>query len=151
VQADCIDMLKATLQREEERAWNVFMEAKLIIARLEDDYGSKYVKVAASQYWRAARDVEEALQKHRQSKYALEVPLAIKTNIYEYMIECMKQLKEKESQYKEALERANGFVVQEFRPVIERLVSTLMPRPAESPSLQSLASPSSNHGEKDRS
>lgn len=55
------------------------------------------------------------------------------------MIECMKLLKEKESQYKEAIERANEFVEKEFRPVIDRLISILMPRvqPQTPPTLQS--------------
>jgi hypothetical protein len=40
VQADCIDMLKRMLQEEEEKAWNVFMEAKLLITRLDDEYAN---------------------------------------------------------------------------------------------------------------
>ena len=32
VQSDCIDMLKAMLVKEEEQAWSIFMEARLLIA-----------------------------------------------------------------------------------------------------------------------
>jgi hypothetical protein len=31
VQSDCIDMLKKMLAKEEERAWAIFMEGKLLI------------------------------------------------------------------------------------------------------------------------
>ncbi len=91
------------------------MEAKLLIGKLEDDVSARVVKGAAAQYWRAARDAEEALTKHRQSKYALEVPYPIKYNIYEIMIECLKQLKEKESAYKENVDNANSFLQGDFR------------------------------------
>jgi len=65
VQADCIDMLKKVLQKEEERAWQVFMEAKLLISRLDEEYANQRVKATAAHYWRAARDAEEALTKNR--------------------------------------------------------------------------------------
>ena len=90
VQSDCIDMLKAMLTAQEEKACKVFTEAKLLIGKLEDEVSSRVVKGAAAQYWRAARDAEEALTKHRQSKFALEVSYPIKHNIYEIMIECLK-------------------------------------------------------------
>lgn len=63
------------LQQEEDKAWNIFMEARIIIAKLEDEVASKQVKGAAASYWRAARDAEDAMFKHRQCKFALEVPL----------------------------------------------------------------------------
>ena len=66
-------MLKAMLSTQEEKAWKVFTEAKLLIGKLEEDVSARVVKGAAAQYWRAARDAEEALTKHRQSKYALDV------------------------------------------------------------------------------
>ena len=65
MQADCIDMLKSMLTVQDEKAWKIFMEAKLLIGKLEDDVSSRVVKGAAAQYWRAARDAEEALTKHR--------------------------------------------------------------------------------------
>jgi hypothetical protein len=65
VQADCIDMLKKVLQKEEERAWQVFMEAKLLISRLDEEYANQRVKATAAHYWCAARDAEEALTKNR--------------------------------------------------------------------------------------
>ena len=37
VQSDCIDMLKAMLVKEEENAWQVFIEGKLLISKLEDE------------------------------------------------------------------------------------------------------------------
>lgn len=103
MQADCIEMLKLVLQKEEERAWQIFMEAKLLISRLDDDYGNQRVKSSAAQYWRAARDAEESLTKNRQCKYALEVPYQLKHNMYEHMIDCLKSLKEKETQYRDAI------------------------------------------------
>ncbi len=96
-------MLKKVLQREEERAWQVFMEAKLLITRLDDEYATQRVKNTATQYWRAARDAEEALAKNRQYKYSIEVPYQMKANMYEHMINCFKTLKEKEAQYRDCV------------------------------------------------
>lgn len=115
------------LQREEERAWNVFMEARLIIAKLEDDVNSRQVKGAAAAYWRAARDAEDAMFKHRQCKFALEVPLQTKMNAYDSMIDCLKQLKERESMYKEAVDNANTFLHGDFRLTMDRLTASLIP------------------------
>lgn len=41
------------------------MEAKILITRLDDEYATQRVKNTATQYWRAARDAEEALSKNR--------------------------------------------------------------------------------------
>jgi hypothetical protein len=133
VQSDCIDMLKTMLQKEEERAWSVFMEAKLLITRLEEEIGNRQVKGAAAAYWRAARDAEDALTKHRQCKFALEIPITIKKNVYDHMIVTLKHLKEKESAYKEAVDNANAFMLGEFRVTLDRLIHSLVP-PASQPS-----------------
>jgi len=43
------------------------------------------------------------------------------------MIECLKQLKEKESAYKEAVDNANSFLHGDFRQSINRLIDSLVP------------------------
>ena len=48
VQSDCIDMLKTMLSTQEEKAWKVFTEAKLLIGKLEEDVSARVVKGAAA-------------------------------------------------------------------------------------------------------
>ena len=48
------------------------------------------------------------------------------------MIECLKQLKERESAYKENVDNANSFLHGEFRQSIQRLITQLMPKVAKS-------------------
>jgi len=98
------------------------MEAKLLISRLDDEYGNQRVKSSATHYWRAARDAEEALTKNRQCKYALEVPYQLKHNMYEHMIDCLKSLKEKEMQYRDDIQLSNNYLQNEFKENIDRLV-----------------------------
>lgn len=129
VQSDCIDMLKAMLAKEEERAWAIFMEGKLMIAKLEDEVQTRMVKNAAANYWRAARDAEDALAKHKSYKFAIDIPFQIKQNVYEHMIDCLKYLKERESAYREAVDNANIFLQGEFRDGMEKLTDTLLPKP----------------------
>jgi len=123
-------MLKAMLIKEEEQAWQVFMEGKLLISKLEEEVQSRQVKGAAASYWRAARDAEDAIARHRQSKFAIDVPLPVKMSIYENMIECLKTLKERESVYKESVDNANAFLHGEFKTSIDKLTSILIPPPA---------------------
>ena len=121
-------MLKQMLAREEERAWAVFMEGRLLISKLEEEIQTRQVKATAAAYWRAARDAEDAMAKHRSCKFSLDIPLTIKQNVYEHMIDCLKYLKEKESAYKESVDNANSFLHGEFRTTINRLIQTLVPQ-----------------------
>jgi hypothetical protein len=41
-------MLKAMLSTQEEKAWKVFTEAKLLISKLEEDVSARVVKGAAA-------------------------------------------------------------------------------------------------------
>ncbi len=41
-------MLKSMLTTQDEKAWKIFMEAKLLIGKLEDDVSSRVVKGAAA-------------------------------------------------------------------------------------------------------
>lgn len=43
------------------------------------------------------------------------------------MIETLKTLKERESQYKEAVDNANSFIHGEFKETMGQLISTLVP------------------------
>jgi uncharacterized protein with NAD-binding domain and iron-sulfur cluster len=86
------------------------------------------VKGTAAAYWRAARDAEDAIVRHRQSKFAIDIPLPIKMNIFEHMVECLKYLKEKESVYRD---NANSFLHTEFKTTMEALTEELIPKIAE--------------------
>ena len=111
-----------------------------MIAKLEDEVAVRQVKGSAAAYWRAARDAEDSLAKHRACKFSLDIPLPIKNNVYEHMIDCLKQLKERESAYKEIVDNANAFLHGEFITTLDKITEAFLPIsfPPEAPVSQSV-------------
>lgn len=95
------------------------MQGRILISNLHDV--DLNLKQSATSYFRAAKEAEEIVIKYEQVKYAVDMTMAQKQLCHESMIQTLKKVRERESEYKESVDNSNTYLA-DFRKQIEELI-----------------------------